>query len=78
MRNAFTRIKNNIEINRSRIGADIERIIMEGVQMPEVGSYDIRADQLTRGGSVARTRSYENQSESERLKTKLVQMFREF
>lgn len=46
--------------------------------MPEIGSYDIRVDQLTRDRSVPRTRSYENQSENDRVKTRMIQMFREF
>jgi hypothetical protein len=51
-----------MEFNRSRLGPDVERIIMERVDLPEAGSYEIRADHLTRERSTARTRSYEVQN----------------
>lgn len=47
LREAMNRIKRNIDTNKSRIG-DLERVIMEGVVIPDVGSFDIKADLLTK------------------------------
>ena len=51
---------------------------MEGVIIPEFGGYDIRANQLIKDGTQPRTQSYSGQNESEKYKTKVVGMFREF
>jgi hypothetical protein len=38
MRESINGLKKNFEINRSRIG-DLDRIILEGVNIPEVGGF---------------------------------------
>ena len=63
MKSAIMKMKNNLEFNRSRIG-DLERIILEGVVIPDVGGYEIRAQQLTKDGSQPRSQHYGGQSES--------------
>lgn len=75
--NAINKIRKNIEINRSRIG-DLERIILDGVNFAEIGTFDIRSDVLTREGASSRTRVYQGQNQNQRNKTKLIQLFREF
>lgn len=70
-------MKKNFEINRSRIG-DLERIILEGVNIPEVGGFEIRADTLTKDGAQSRSRTHSDSAEDQKLKTKVIQMFREF
>ena len=75
MRAAIMKMKNNIEFNRSRIG-DLERIIMEGVTIPDVGSYEVRASQLAKDGSQPRSQQYSAQSESEKYRTKVIQLVR--
>jgi hypothetical protein len=38
MRESLNRLKRNIDSNRARIG-DLERVLLEGVTFPEVGSF---------------------------------------
>lgn len=44
----------------------------------ELGSFDLRADALTREGATGRSGAYNNQSQSQKYKTQLIQVFREF
>lgn len=73
----MNRIRRNIETNRSRIG-DLERVILEGVNLPEVGSFDIKADILTKEGASSRSKGYQNLSQNQKYKAQLIQLFREF
>ena len=75
--NAMNRIRKNIEANRARIG-DLERVILEGVNFSEVGSFDIKADILTKDGASSRSKGYQNLSQQQKYKAQLVQLFREF
>ena len=70
-------MRKNIETNRSRIG-ESERIIFEGVNFPDFGSFDIKADALTKDGASSRTKSFQGQTPNQRSKTQLIQLFREF
>ena len=76
-RESLNRMKRNIDSNRSRIG-DFERIILEGVIFPEAGSFEIKADVLTKDGALSRSRGYQNLPQEQKNKTKLIQLFREF
>lgn len=77
LREALARIRKNIETNRSRVG-EVERIILEGVTFPDVGNFDIRADVLAKDGASSRSKGYQSQTQNQRTKTQLIQMFREF
>ena len=77
MKSSIAKIRNNLEFNRSRIG-ESERIIMDGVALPELGNFDIRPDSLTRDRSGPRTQAYNTQNEHEQYRTKILAMFREF
>jgi alpha-glucuronidase len=44
-------------MNKSRIG-DLDRIILEGVTIPEVGGFEIKADTLTKDGAQSRSKTY--------------------
>lgn len=77
MREVINRLKRNLEVNKSRIG-DLDRVIMEGVVIPEVGSFEIKGDLLSKDGAQSRSHTYSNSSDSQKLRTKVVQMFREF
>ncbi len=77
MRECINRLKKNFEIHKSRIG-DLDRIILEGVNIPEVGGFEIRADTLTKDGAQSRSRTHSDSSEDQKLKTKAIQLFREF
>lgn len=70
-------MRKNIETNRSRIG-EAERIIFEGVNFPDVGSFEIKADALTKDGASSRTKAAQGQTQNQRSKTQLIQLFREF
>lgn len=75
MREVINRLKRNLEMNKSRIG-DLDKIIMEGVVIPEVGSFEIKGDLLAKDGAQSRSQSYSSSSEGQKLKTKVVQLFR--
>ena len=80
-REAFNKIKKNIDTNKSRIG-DLERTIFDGVIIPE-GNFDIRSDVLTKDGASSRSGSYHGgsyhgASQEQKNKLQLVQLFREF
>lgn len=77
MRESINRLKKNFEIHKSRIG-DLDRIILEGVNIPEVGGFEIKADTLTKDGAQSRSRIHSESTEDQKLKTKVIQMFREF
>ena len=77
LRESLNRVKRNIETNRSRIG-DLERTILEGVTFPDVGSFEIKGDILTKDGAVSRSKGYQNQPQSQQSKTQIIQLFREF
>lgn len=77
LRESLNRVKRNIETNRSRIG-DLERTILEGVTFPDVGSFEIKGDILTKDGALSRSKGYQNQTQSQKSKTQIIQLFREF
>ena len=57
MKETINRLKKNLDLNRHRIG-DMEKIIMEGVVIPDVGGFEIRADSLAKDGAMSRSRTY--------------------
>lgn len=61
IRESINRLKKNLETNRSRIG-DLDRIILDGVSIPEVGGFEIKADTLTKDGAQSRSRTYSDSS----------------
>lgn len=72
-RDAINKIKRNLEVNRYKMG-ETERLVMEGVVLPDVGSLDIKIDVLGEG-ALSRSR-YQQQSETSKYKSRLVQLFR--
>lgn len=77
MRESINRLKKNFEMNKSRIG-DLERVIMEGVNINEIGGFEIKADTLTKDGAQSRSRAFSESTDDQKLKTKVIQLFREF
>lgn len=75
LRDALNTIKKNIEVNRYKIG-DSERLILNGVTFPEVGSFDIKADRFTEDNLISRSRILTQLPETTKNRTKLVQLFR--
>ena len=57
---------------------DLERILLEGIIFPEVGSFEIKAESLTKDGALGRSKSYQNLPENQKYRTQLIQLFREF
>ena len=77
MKDALNRIKRNIETNRYKLG-EAERIVMDGVIIPDVGSFDIKSDVFSENSLSSRSRVYQQMPEVSKNKAKLVQFFREF
>ena len=77
MKEAINRLKRNLEMNKSRIG-DLDKAIMEGVVIPEVGSFEVKGDLLAKDGAQSRSHTYSSSSDVQKLKTKVIQLFREF
>jgi len=75
-RESLNKVKRNIDSNKSRLGADVERLVLEAVNLPDFGSFDIKSDLLTRDGAQSRSKSFQGQNEGQRNKTKLIQLFR--
>lgn len=51
--------------------------MLEGVIFPDVGSFEIKAELLTQDGALSRSRMYNDSPDNQKLKTRLIQMFRE-
>jgi hypothetical protein len=51
---------------------------MDGVVIPDLTSLDIKADIFAEGTMTSRSRVFQQQAEQVKLKTRLVQFFREF
>ena len=47
VRESLNKLRRNVDTNKSRMG-DLERVIFEGVAFPEAGSFEIKADVLTK------------------------------
>lgn len=76
-RESLNRLRRNIDQNRAQIGP-LERIILEGVTFPDQASFEIRADALTRDGTVARTSNYSSAPLNQQYRTQMISLFREF
>ena len=76
-RESLNRLRRNLDQNRAQIGS-LERVIIEGVTFPEQSGFEIRADTLTRDGTVARTSNYSSAPLSTQYRTQMVSLFREF
>lgn len=77
LRESLNKLRRNLDTNKSRVG-DLERMILDGVTFPETGSFEIRADVLTKDGANSRSSGYQNMSQNQKYKTQLIQLFREF
>jgi hypothetical protein len=77
LKEALNKIKKNMELQKYKLG-DAERLIMDGVVIPDVGSFDINADIFAENALSSRSRVFQQQSEAGKYKTRLVQLFREF
>lgn len=51
---------------------------MEGVNIPDVGSFDIKADILTKEGAGSRNKGFQNLPQNQKSKAQLIQLFRQF
>jgi hypothetical protein len=54
-----------------------EALQKSGIQLPNIGSLDIRADSLTVEGATSRTSSYQNLPQNKKNKTQLISFFRQ-
>ena len=77
LRESLNKLRRNVDTNKSRIG-DLERTIFDGVAFPEAGSFEIKADVLTKDGALSRSKGYQNMSKNQKYKTQVIQLFREF
>lgn len=57
---------------------DLERLVFEGVAFPEAGSFDIKAEALTKEGALGRSKGYQSMPQNQKNKTQVIQLFREF
>lgn len=73
----MNRLRRNIDQNRAQIGP-LERVILEGVVFPDQTGFEIRADVLTKDGTVARTSNYSSAPLPAQYRTQMVSLFREF
>ena len=60
-RDAVNQIRRNVDLNRFKI-QDLEKIVFNEVRLPELSSYDIKADMLVRGTVQARSLSFQQLS----------------
>ena len=74
-RDAFAKIRQRLDQNRSQLGGTYTSIY-DGLVIPE--GLDIRADVLVKDGSSARSTAYQGQTSSQKYRTQLVALFREF
>ncbi len=65
-------MRQRIDQNRTQLG-NLANVLLEGINLPEI---DIRPDVLTSQGS--RSAAFQGQSQSEKYRTQLVALFREF
>jgi len=72
-KDAWNRVKRNVDGAKAKYGADLERTVFEGVVLPTVD--EIRADALTKDNAVARNTNIPN---IQRLRGNLVTLFKEF
>lgn len=76
-RDAINRLKRNVDLNRFKLG-EAEKLIFEGVTFPDVGNFDIKSDVFSEGTLASRSRVFQQQTDGQKYKTRLVQFFREF
>ena len=74
----MSRLRKNIEQNRTQLGSEVDKALLEGVVFPDASSFEIRADNLTKDGTVPRGSSFSNSSAAFKYRTQLVSLFREF
>ena len=60
----------------SQLGGGLDKTLLEGVTFPEIGTFDIKADILTKDGSAARGSSYSGSASGFQFRTQLVSLFR--
>lgn len=74
LRESLNRVRKNIDSNKSRVG-DLERTILDGVTFPDVGSFEIKGDVLTKEGAASRSKGFQNLPQNQKTKTQLVPTF---
>jgi len=55
-----------------------EALMKSGIQLPNIGSFEIKADTLTNEGAVSRSSTYQQLPENKKNKVQLIQLFRQF
>ena len=60
--------KKCIELNKNKIGQDASHLILDGVVLPDIGIFDIKADLLLKEGAQGRSQTHSQGSESQRNK----------
>lgn len=78
MRETISKIQRNLNNNKSKLGADAEKLIMDTINFAEIGNFEIKSDILTREGAQSRSLAYQGQSQNQKNKTQLIALFREF
>ena len=66
-----------MELNRYKLG-EAEKLIMDGVVIPEVGYFDIKVDALNEKTLASRSKVLQQQTDGSKYRTRIIQMFREF
>ena len=77
-RESLNKVKRNIDQNKSRLGADVERLILDTVSLPDFGSFEIKSDLLAKDGAQSRSKAFQGQNQNQKNRTQLIQLFREF
>lgn len=74
-RESLNRLRRNIDQNRTQIGP-LERVILESITFPDQTGFEIRADALTKDGSVARSSNYSSAPLNTQYRTQMISLFR--
>ena len=77
-RESLNKVKRNIDQNKSRLGADVERLILDTVSLPDFGSFEIKSDLLAKDGAQSRSKAFQGQNQNQKNRTQLIQLLREF
>jgi len=55
-----------------------ETLKKSGIALPNIGSLEVRSDNLTSEGAQSRSAAYQQLPENKKNKTQLIQLFRQF
>ncbi len=58
LKDALSQIRRNVDMNKSRI-QDLDRIVFNEVNVPELGSFEIKAETLAKSISQVRSKTFQ-------------------